>query len=259
MTWQEAGLAWGERAADWACFQEPFHANSYDAILVDHNVGADTTLLDIACGAGLALGKAARLGATVWGIDASEELLAIAAERVPSASLHCGDMAQLPWPDGSVDVVTSVNGFMYGTDAALAEAARVLRPGGTLGMVFWENRGAFAGYFRAISECSPPDDDAGAVPVRLSDPGVAEGMLRRAGLDPIGRRSVECVGEYRDAETAWRGLASSGPAWAAIHHSGEQRFRDALMPVIGRHVSARSGIVRMAASFAHVTAVKRSS
>lgn len=256
MGWQEAGAAWGARAADWASFQEPFHANSYDAVLAEHEVRSGTTLLDVGCGAGLALRKAAHLGATVRGIDASQALLAIAAERAPAAELHCGDMAELPWPDASVDLVMAINVFMYGTDAALAEACRVLRPGGRLTMTFWKDAGDYSGYLEVISRCSPPDRDAGSVPVRLSDPGVAEDMLRNAGLDPVSRYTVECVGEYRDRDIAWQGMASPGPAFAAIQHAGEDAFRTALMPVIQRYVSARTGIVRMQALFDHVSAVK---
>src|SRR5260370_8499962 len=93
-------------------------------------------------------------------------------------------MAHLPFDDVSFDVVTSFNGFMYGTGAALAEAARVLRPGGQLGMVFWQDRGDYLRHFEALGGLLPPEDDTAAVPVRLSDPGVVEDMPTTPGLRP---------------------------------------------------------------------------
>ena len=256
MGWKQAGDAWGARAADWAFYQEPFHANSYDAVHQALGVATGVRLLDVACGSGLALQRAHARGAEVTGIDASADLLRIAVDRCPSAALHEGDMAHLPFDDASFDVVTSFNGFMYGTDAALAEAARVLRPGGWLGMVFWQDRGDYLAHFEVIADLAPPEDDIAAAPVRLSDPGVVENMLTAAGLDPYQREVCQCVGLYPDRDTAYRGLAAAGPAWAAIEHSGEAAFRPALLSAIDPYADPVTGRVRMTATFSHVLARK---
>jgi SAM-dependent methyltransferase len=256
MGWKEAGNAWGARATDWAFYQEPLVANSYDAVLQALDVAGGVRLLDVACGSGLALQRAHARGAAVAGVDASADLLRIAAERCPDAVLHESDMADLPFDDASFDVVTSFNGFMYGTHAALAEAMRVLRPGGRLGMVFWQDRGDYSPYFEAINAHLPPQDDTAAVPLRLSDPGVVEGMLRAAGLDPFQRDVCTCVGLYPDRDTAYRGMAAAGPAWAAIEHSGEAAFRPALLRAIDPYVDPVTGRMRMTATFSHVLARK---
>lgn len=256
MGWEQDGVAWGARASDWACLQEPLLSASYDELLQDFRVGPGLSLLDIGCGAGGFLARASARGATVLGIDASEALLAIAGERAPTAELRWGDMATLPWADDSVDVVTGVNAFMYGTEDAITEARRVLRPGGRLGMVFWENPRDFAGYFGVIGAYSPPLDEVAAVPVRLADPGVAEGMLSRAGFVVEGRRTISCAVEFLDLESALRGLSSAGPAFAAIQHSGEGVFKGAIEPTITPFLSPRTGLIRMAADFAMVSAAK---
>jgi SAM-dependent methyltransferase len=135
----QAGL-WGERAADWAEIAEqaerPWPGPAYGLVVERLDVGAGTDLLDVGCGAGRFLRLAAGRGATVSGIDGTPELLAIARERVPEADLCEGDLQFLPFGDTSLDVVTGFNSFFYAAYvvAAFRDAARVLRPGGSLAL-----------------------------------------------------------------------------------------------------------------------------
>ena len=77
------------------------------------------------------------VGAVCSGIDASPRLIAVARDRSPQADLRVGDMQDLPWPDASFDVVTSFRGIWGTTPEAVAEAYRVLVPGGRLGITVW--------------------------------------------------------------------------------------------------------------------------
>jgi len=93
-------------------------------------------VLDLACGTGrIAVPLAAR-GFTVAGLDISERALAVAREHGPELDLRHGDMRELPWADETFDAVINLwTAFGYfatrGEDErAVAEAARVLRPGG---------------------------------------------------------------------------------------------------------------------------------
>ena len=76
--WERAGEAWGARSRDWAYLGEPASRDAYVAVFDSAAVGPDTHLLDIACGAGLALAVASARGASVAGLDASEQLLRVA-------------------------------------------------------------------------------------------------------------------------------------------------------------------------------------
>jgi arsenite methyltransferase len=100
------------------------------------------SVLDIGAGPGfLAAEMAEVVGSegSVYGIDLSESMLAIAAEREPlekSAALHfqTGGATELRFDDASFDTVTSTQVYEYVEDmpTALAEANRVLRPGGRI-------------------------------------------------------------------------------------------------------------------------------
>jgi ubiquinone/menaquinone biosynthesis C-methylase UbiE len=104
---------------------------TYDAVLA--RVGGER-VLDVGCGTGVFLRLCADRGAEVAGLDASEDLLAVARERVPEGDLRCGDLQVLPYPDGAFDLVTGFGSFFYAADvpAALREAARVTRAGGAV-------------------------------------------------------------------------------------------------------------------------------
>ena len=95
---------------------------------VDHG----DRLLDVACGAGLAIELASVRGADCAGIDASPRLVAVARDRSPAADIRVGDMHALPWDDGGFTVVTSFRGIWGTTPAAMEEVWRVLRPGGRI-------------------------------------------------------------------------------------------------------------------------------
>lgn len=99
-------------------------------------------ILDIGTGTGRILELLGRNAEEGVGVDMSREMLAVARARLQRADLsNClvrqADMYQLPYPGGMFDVVTlhQVLHFAEKPDAAIAEAARVLAPGGRLVVV----------------------------------------------------------------------------------------------------------------------------
>jgi ubiquinone/menaquinone biosynthesis C-methylase UbiE len=110
-----------------------------DARLVEQLSGLrpDDTVLDIGCGPGTAVRHAARLGATVTGVDPATVMLRVARllTRATGRVRYLEGAAEaLPVADGSVSVVWAVASVHHWADldAALREARRVLRPGGRL-------------------------------------------------------------------------------------------------------------------------------
>ncbi len=92
-------------------------------------------VVDVACGGGLVSLPLAADGFRVTGIDAAEGALDVARRRVPpgaDATFAAADVAALPLEDASADAVLLLDVLEHieSVPAALAEAARVLRPGG---------------------------------------------------------------------------------------------------------------------------------
>ncbi|MEU2262000.1 class I SAM-dependent methyltransferase [Streptomyces sp. NPDC019645] len=88
------------------------------------------SLLDIGCGTGLVTERLSRPGLRLLGADSSPGMVRAAAGRIPRVVL--ADARRLPLPDASLDAVSSVWLLHLVRDAraVVAEAARVLRPGG---------------------------------------------------------------------------------------------------------------------------------
>jgi len=108
--------------------------------------GARASVLDIACGAGFLSNAVAREGHAVTGIDASERGLAVAARQDSTHSVRyvLGDALQQPFEGESFDVACAMDFLEHveNPDAVVAEAARVLVPGGlfffhTFNRTFW--------------------------------------------------------------------------------------------------------------------------
>jgi SAM-dependent methyltransferase len=133
-------------------------------------------LLDIGCGLGdevVAVARHAGPGGLVVGVDASSALLARAQARARDAGVTAhfvlADAHDLPLPDAFFDAVRIERTLQHvaDPDAVLAEAARVLAPGGTLGV------------------CEP---DWGATTVRGGDPAVCAAIARTLGGGVRNRR-----------------------------------------------------------------------
>lgn len=89
-----------------------------------------TEVLDLACGTGRLLEFAET------GCDLSPKMISEARQKFPSKTLVLGEATQLPFEDGAFGVIYSMHFFMHldhaTATAVLAEAYRVLRPGGRL-------------------------------------------------------------------------------------------------------------------------------
>jgi SAM-dependent methyltransferase len=247
---------WGTDARAWADLAEPHNRPLFEAVLDAADVGEGTRVLDVGCGTGLTLVLAAGRGAEPAGLDVTPELLAIARERLPAADLREGDMETLPWEDEAFDAVVGVNAFQFAGDPcrALAEAARVVRPGGRVvaSLFAAPERSQSTAVHHAMQALIPPADAAEHAPYALSAPGNLEAALEDAGLRVADDGEVGCSWRYGSMEDAIHGLLCSAGGARAKEAAGEEAVRrtlaDALAPF------EHDGVVNMENTFRWVAA-----
>jgi SAM-dependent methyltransferase len=119
-------------------------------------VSNEATVLDLGAGTGKLTRVLADRYARVIALEPLAELRAILEERVPQAEPLSGLAEAIPLPDASVDAVFAGQAFhWFVNEVALAEIARVLRPGGVLARL-WneaiEPNPLPEGYRRRLSE-----------------------------------------------------------------------------------------------------------
>jgi SAM-dependent methyltransferase len=113
-------------------------------------VAPGQAVLDVGCGTGVVAREAAdRMGGqgSVVGLDLNEGMLAVARRLRPDIEWRQGDAAEVPFQDGSFDVVLCQSALMFFPDRAraLREMARVLTPDGTVAVQVWDRLEAQAG------------------------------------------------------------------------------------------------------------------
>ena len=169
-------------------------------------VTGDDVVLDVACGAGNATIPAAKTGAKTTGLDITPELLeagrAAAAEAGVEIEWVEGDAEQLPFEDGSFDVVMSVFGSMFAPDhrGAAAELARVLRPGGRLAVCAWTPEGTIGKFFMTVAKHMPEPPEGFQPPILWGSEDHVRELFDGTGMElEFERQTVDFTGESPEA------------------------------------------------------------
>ncbi len=250
---------WSADPEGWAAFSEPHTRPLFLAVLDAVGAGPGTRLLDLGCGTGLLPAFAHDRGAEVVGLDIAPALLAVADRLVPEVELHVADLQRLPFPDASFDAVTGVNAFQFAADpvAAIAEAARVLKPGGRLGVgLFAEpERAESTVVHHAMSRLSPPARAGDHAPYALSEGDNLARALRAGGLALADGGEVECVWAYRSQDDAVRGLMGSAGGTRAVEDAGADAVAAAIRAALAPFTDP-AGAVAMHNMFRWVLATK---
>jgi SAM-dependent methyltransferase len=180
--------------------------------------GPGDVVVDVACGTGgPGLWTAQQTGASLIGVDPSPAGLAAARHRAARTGLdgrsrfEQGSFEHTQLPGSSADVVMSIEAFQYAPDkrAGLREFARILRPGGRLGLVCFE---------------ADPGKTAG-FPILGVDPvGDYRPLLHAAGFDVVAYE--ETPGWAERVEAAFSAIAGAADVLAA--EMGEQASASAV-------------------------------
>jgi SAM-dependent methyltransferase len=231
------GRLWGARPRDWAASEEQ-QLSTYDEAIRRVGLAQGQRVLEVGCGTGVFLRRAADLGAEVVGVDASEALLDLARERVPEADLRLADMESLPFEDDSCDLVAGFNSFFFAVDmvAALREAGRVAKPGAPVVIQVWgrHERCDLEAMKAVIRPFLPPRPPDAPPEPDLSAPGVLEDIARAAGLTPDDTFAISWAYEFADDEELGRAMVAPAGIAGLVGPAHEQDVRrqmvDALAP-----------------------------
>jgi SAM-dependent methyltransferase len=206
------------------------------------DIRAGERVLDVAAGNGNATLAAARRFAEVTSTDYVPHLLEKGAARAKAEGLNVAfqvaDAENLPFGDGTFDVVLSTFGAMFTPEhhRAASELLRVTRSGGRIGLANWTPEGFLGDLFRVIGRFIPAP--AGTQPAVLwgSEPHIVELFGPQA-------RDIRCVRRhfnfrYRSA-AHWIEVFRTfyGPthkAYAALDAAKQARLTEAITELLER-------------------------
>jgi SAM-dependent methyltransferase len=141
------------------------------------------SVLDVGTGTGVVAVTAARIGASVTGVDLTPALLDVARENSRVAGLDIqwleGDAENLPVPEGRFDVVVSQFGHMFAPrpDVTVAQMRRVLKPGGRIAFATWPPEHFVGRLFAFVGKNSPPPPPGVAPPPQWGSPSIVSERL----------------------------------------------------------------------------------
>jgi len=208
-------------------------------------VGAGDRVLDLATGTGAVAAAAVARGATVTGVDISEEMLVLARERVPQARFLVADAEEELSPGEEFDAV--VAGFLINhlphPERALGAWATALAPGGRLSLSLWDHpeRNRFFGLIGdAIGESEGEDAvPDGPDPYRFAGHAELERLLSDAGLSGARAKALCFEQEVDGPDHLWDGLRGGSVRSAARIEarsvSEQQRMRAELERLCEEH------------------------
>ena len=134
---EKSKAAFNQQAATYDTDMKGQHARSHYPILLDRLSHISYhSALDLGCGTGEMMKQILQTDncKELYGIDLSEEMLAVAKSKLPDqVKLLLGDSESLPFPDNFFDVVYCNDSFHHypAPRNVLSEVQRVLKPGGT--------------------------------------------------------------------------------------------------------------------------------
>jgi SAM-dependent methyltransferase len=194
--------------------------------------------VDVGCGTGAlastVLGLAAP--ARVVGVDLSPAYVATARERVTGASFAIGSATALPLPGAAYDAAVSglALNFVPSPETAVAELARMVRPGGIVAVYVWDyatGMQPIRRFFDAAAEVDPAARDADEgprFPVCRPEPLAA----LFADLDDVEVEGITVPAVFRDFDDYWTPfLGGQGPApayLASLDADRQAAVRDAV-------------------------------
>lgn len=204
---QEVAASWAARSGAWARWADTMAeiADRFNQPLMDAaGLGPGHRVLDLASGVGEPAISAARRVAPTGRVTATDLVPAMiaalearaAAAGIANLETRLADMEALPFDDGGFDRVICRFGIMFSPrpDRAMAEARRVLKPGGRAAFLVWgpiEDNTLFHVVHGVIEEVLAESPfSAHLTPFRYGEPGALAAVMRAGGFAGVEERSI---------------------------------------------------------------------
>src|SRR5687767_14185393 len=196
-------LAWGLDVESYVRLTAPELAPVAEQVVEAADPPWEGSVLDVGTGPGTAAFAAARRvgpAGRVVGVDLAQPMVAYAertaqAQHLTQVTFQEADAEDLgDFEDASFDALVSNFGAIFGPRPArfVAEAGRVLKPGGTLALSVWRREGVVAETLDFLSSVLPTPPPEAARPESWGEPGAAEDRLA-PGFDAIRRTDTVVV------------------------------------------------------------------
>jgi len=247
-----------KHAAMWAMGDYPAVATELiaplgPALVAATGVAGGDHVLDIAAGSGNAAIPAARTGAEVVASDLTPDLLETGRQAAEGAGLtlrwETADAEHLPYADAEFDVALSCVGVMFAPhhQQAADELARVVRPGGRIGLLSWTPEGFIGRMFATMKPFAPAPPPGAQPPPLWGDEAHVRELLGDRVTDVVAQKRRLPVGRLRDgAEFRDFFKRTYGPTIAVYRSLAEDPGRtaelDAALAALGDEAS-REGVM----------------
>ena len=219
-------------------------------------IAPDADWLDVGCGTGSLLGTIARSSSPhrLAGVDRSAAFVATAQGRLVDAELSVADAQELPFGQGVFDATVSglVLNFIPDPAAALAEMARVTRPGGVVGIYVWDYADGME-FLRRFWEAATAVDPSGEVHDEglrfpICKPGPLRSLFVAAGLPEVMTSAITVHTTFASFDDYWQPfLAGQGAAGAYVARLPNTRRETLAEAVRGRLPVATDGSIDLLA------------
>ena len=152
-------------------------------------------ILEVGCGTGHWLAGLGDASPRLYGLDLSAGMLVQARQREQNLDLLRGRAGQIPFPNASFDLVYCVNAIHHFQQQLgfIAEARRVLRPGGTLAVVGTDPRAHRSGWYLYDYFEGTYETDL----VRFPSWGTVLDWMVTCGFQPVEWRIVEQILDHK--------------------------------------------------------------
>ena len=229
------------------------------------NLRPGMRVLDAACGTGNLALPAARLVATVTGLDIAPNLIeqarATAAREGLTARFDEGDAENLPYDNASFDAVISMFGVMFAPrpEQMAAELKRVCVPGGLIALANWTPSGFTGQMFKIVSSHVPPPPNMPSPVLWGDESGVRTRLSEGVSSLETSRETVNFRFPLSPAGAVEQFFVYYGPALKAFQ-SGDDTKKAALRHDLEQHWQAHNtatdGTTDVPAEYLKVLAIR---